>query len=184
MDILDFNEKSQEYLANLFSQTNFNVTDQNYFITFDNKATLNDIDYTYYNYNRITGYEPDNKEKMPVLYTFFILEPPNKIKKKFNNELNKKNKGKKHDDNIIADYYMPMVPARPDFIEFRKHLINILENAAWKGKGYKFQFHLACLTRGNDFALIFIEVNSIKKILDKYKGKNIPFEILNRYKSK
>lgn len=109
-------------------------------------------------------------------YPFFILVPPEDLKDKFLGEVNKKNSGQTYDENIIGQYYLPVAPGRSDFEELINDLTNLLELNLFQGKGYKFSFHLVCPTADYNFALIFVETNSVLNLGERYEGK-APFDV-------
>ncbi|MBU4210518.1 hypothetical protein KKC08_05200 [Patescibacteria group bacterium] len=125
---------------------------------------LSGVSYSPFFFKPLTGYEPNQKDKTPVLYTFYILVPPKDLKENFLRELNKKNSGQAHDENVIGQYYLPMTPGSNDFEELIVDLTNLLEMNFFQGKGYKFSFHLVCPTADYNFALIFVETNSVLKL--------------------
>lgn len=169
MDIKDFTEKSQEYLSRLFFQTTHNLSDENVFGHIQEPVKLSDNTYSPYFFKALIGYEPSEQVQLPVLYTFFILAPSEELKGKFLSELNKKNSGQEYDGRVITDYYLPLVPGHVDFDELINDLTNLLELNLLRGRGYKFSFHLVCPTPDYNFALIFLEANSVLKLLDQLK---------------
>ncbi|MBU1895403.1 hypothetical protein KJ641_00835 [Patescibacteria group bacterium] len=176
MDIKDFTEKSRNYLSRFFSQSSHNLHDQNMFGVIEEPIKLNGVSYLPFFFKPLTGYEPNQKDETPVLYTFFILVPPKNLKENFLHELTKKNSGEAHNENVIGQYYLPVAPGRNDFEELINELTNLLELNLFQGKGYKFSFHLVCPTADYNFALIFVETNSVLKLGEQYVGK-VPFDI-------
>jgi len=176
MDIKDFTEKSQNYLSRIFFQTSHNLSDQNVFGFIEEPVKLSSVSYSPYFFKFLTGYKPNQEIKLPVLYTFFILVPPKEIKERFLGELNKKNSGQGYDESVIGQYYLPVSPGRSDFEELSNDLTNLLELNLFQRKGYSFSFHLVCPTVDYNFALIFVETNSVLKLGEHYEGK-VPFDI-------
>ena len=176
MDIKDFTEKSQNYLSRIFFQTPHNLNDQNVFGVIVEPVKLNNVSYSPYFFKPLTGYEPNQQVKLPILYTFFVLVPPEELKDRFLGEVNKKNSGQAYDESIFGKYYLPVSPGRTDFEELISDLTNLLELNLFQGKGYKFSFHLVCPTADYNFALIFVETNSVLKAGERYEGR-APFDI-------
>lgn len=176
MDIKDFVQKSNNYLSRLIFKTSFNPGDQNLFGTIEEPVKLGDFEYKPYFFRSLTGYEPSQQIKLPVLYTFFILVPPRDFKEKFMAEIAKKQSGQAFDEKVVAQYYLPLVPGANDFEQLTGDLTKLLELNLFKDKGYRFSFHLVCPTADYDFALIFIETNSVLEISKHYEDK-IPFDV-------
>jgi len=176
MNVKDFTEKSQNYLSKIFFQTSHNLNDQDMFGVIEEPVKLNNINYASYFFRPLTGYEPNQLIKLPVLYTFFVLVPPEDLKDKFLGELNKKNSGQSYDENIVGQYYLPVSPGHNDFEELINDLTDLLELNLFQGKGYKFSFHLVCPTADYNFALIFVETNSVLKLGEQFEG-SVPFDI-------
>jgi hypothetical protein len=175
MDIKNFTEKSQDYLSKLFYETTFNPDDEQTFIKVDAPVRLNDIEFRLFMFKTLTGYKPSNSSQNPVLYTFFLLTPPAEMKLKFLDEVNKKKSGLPFDEKIISEYYLPVFPERADFKGMINGLVNLFETKLFVGKGYHFAFHLVCPTEDYNFALIFIETNSVSRLASEFEG-NVPFD--------
>lgn len=68
MDIKDFTEKSQNYLSKTFFQTPHILSDQNVFGVIEEPIKLSNIHYSPYFFKPLTGYEPNQQVKIPILY--------------------------------------------------------------------------------------------------------------------
>lgn len=174
MDFKDFYNKSGRYLSRLIYQTAFNP--QEGFGIIDESVKLNNIIYQPYFLKILTGYRPNKNCPTPILYTFFLLTPPKEMKDNFLREVEKKKKGEEIDKEIIADYYLPISPGSLDLNELTKDLKNLLELQLCKNKDYEFEFLLACPTANYDFALVFLEINSVVKLEEAYYPDQIPFD--------
>jgi hypothetical protein len=175
MDINKFNKKSQEYLSKHFFTSSFDQNDNQQFGVIKEPVKLSGIDFQPYFFKALTGYEPNKQSNTRVLYTFYLLIPPEDIKKKFLDELAKKNSEHEYDEKIIGEYYSPMHPEQSDFKELINDLTNLSEKSLFPGKDYHFAFHLVCPTADYNFALIFVETSSIAKLSEQYEDE-VPFE--------
>jgi len=182
MNIDKFLSNSNKHLAKLISTMSFDFADESTLGIVVEPYKLGNVEYDVRYLKGLTYYLPDPeiKDEM-VKYTFFILKALGGVKEKFLEECNKKNSGQRYDENVIGDYYMNFVPGFKPFDEFSHGLTAMIEEDILPGKGYKFTFNLATVTKDFDFALVYLETNSVMKLAEKYPGdKEIDFKILDQ----
>ncbi len=177
MDLTDFTNKSQKYISSLIAKSDFDVKDDEVFCSFIKSVKLNDLKYNVNFFRRLTGYKPNSESEWPVLYTFFILEPPFEYREDFLYELERKKNGLAYDETVLGEYYLPFTKGNEDFELFIEELTQSLETKLYAKKGYRFVYHLSCSTKEHNIAVVFVEMNSVYKINKAFDGK-VPFDLL------
>jgi hypothetical protein len=174
MNKKDFVKKSQDFLSQLFFKSSFDLDNRDRLGIIEEPVTLDDVKLSIYYSRILTGYKPVKTKDMPLLYTFAILVPPKNIKKRFIKEVKKMESDKKYNKKVIGKFYELVAPGKADFQEVVNDLKRIFTEIVFNNK-YKFGFHLVCPTQKYNFATIFVELNSYKKLDKEYKGK-VPFD--------
>ena len=165
MTMSHFTQQSQTYLAELFQQSHFDTHHTQEFGPIVEPVVLSGVSYHPYFFKPLTGYKPTSTSRTFVKYTFFLLKPPEDLKQRFIEEVEKQRAGQAFDEQVIGDYYVPVFPGASDFQALTDDLTVLLQTQLFPAKGYQFAFHLCCPTADHDFAIVFLEMKSVSQTI-------------------
>ncbi len=166
MEIPELSEKSQAFLGRVINNSDIQPENNELFERLETPLKLNKKQYEVHFIKRVLPYLPNkNLQDYPILYTFFVCKPAADIKTRFLGEVEKKSKNEKFDADIIGSYYADFMPGFKEFDRVSSNMGDLLNTIMYKDKGFEFVKHTITITRSYDFAVVFIELNSVRKFL-------------------